>query len=94
MAEADPDAPMLGAKIREIRTALEMPQNEMARSIGIDVGTLSRWELGRQPPPPWAPAALTGVAARILIGGNRPKRYRTGSYVQYLRTIIADIGGG
>jgi transcriptional regulator with XRE-family HTH domain len=40
----------LGAKLREVRLRLDMTQEELARRIGTDSGSISRFEHGKREP--------------------------------------------
>lgn len=40
----------LGARIREIRGRLELTQQELANTLGVDVIQISRWERGETTP--------------------------------------------
>jgi transcriptional regulator with XRE-family HTH domain len=41
---------MLGTKIRELRKAHNMTQNDMAKKIGVKQPNLNRWEVGGRNP--------------------------------------------
>ena len=45
-----PAAKGLGERLVRQRTSLGLSQNEAARRIGIDPGTLARWERGEREP--------------------------------------------
>ena len=45
-----PEAKTLGKQLVRYRTTLGMSQKEAAREIGVDQGTLARWERGEREP--------------------------------------------
>jgi site-specific DNA recombinase len=45
-----PPATTLGERLVRHRTSLGLPQSESARRIGVDPGTLARWERGKRAP--------------------------------------------
>lgn len=57
--------------LTERRQALGLTQAELARILGVDSGTLSRWERGKQSitMPNMVAFALFGIAAARAIGG-------------------------
>ena len=50
-------------EIRAARKRLGLSQIALATLLGLDNGTLSRWERGAQAAPAWLPFALRGVEA-------------------------------
>ncbi len=52
----------MGAAVRSLRRQLGMTQEELAQSLGITVGTVSRWEKGRFRPSRLARALIIEFA--------------------------------
>jgi transcriptional regulator with XRE-family HTH domain len=72
----------LGAKMREIRKRLDMTQEELAKHLGTDSGSISRFETGKRDPSLLeilAFSKLTGVGIEILIDDKRNLAKKPGS---------------
>jgi len=68
-------AKTLGERLVRHRTTLGMSQKEAAGKIGVDQGTLARWERGEREPT----GTYADAARRFLDGdGGRRKVRRTG----------------
>jgi transcriptional regulator with XRE-family HTH domain len=52
---------MDGAELKKRREALEMTQEELAKELGVDSMTVSRWERGTRSIPSLLPLALETV---------------------------------
>ena len=71
MARYRREAPKkLGSKMREIRSRLEMTQEEVAKYLGTDSGAISRYERGLREPSlleVLAFARMSGVGMELLV---------------------------
>ena len=60
----------LGGKLRELRLRLEMTQEELAKHLGTDSGSISRFEHGKRDPSLLeilAYSRLSGVGVEVLL---------------------------
>ena len=51
-------------ELREKRKALEMTQAQLAKALGVNIMTVSRWERGLRTIPPHLPLALEAIEAK------------------------------
>ena len=51
-------------ELREKRKALEMTQAQLAKALGVNVMTVSRWERGLRSIPPYLSLSLEAVEAQ------------------------------
>ena len=58
---------MTPEEIKAARKELGMTQRELAYELGVDVGTLRRWELGQAKPSPYLGLALEQIKAGDLV---------------------------
>lgn len=88
--------------LKSMREALGLTQGELARTLGLYPGTLSRWELGKQPVanPEMLAHAIFGVVARDIIDAAQWSREAEGfqvsqALVDALAKLrhLAEIGG-
>lgn len=64
----------LGEKMREVRLRLEMTQEEVAKQLGTDSGSISRYERGLRDPSLLEILAfsyMSGVGVEVLIDDKR-----------------------
>lgn len=52
---------MTSAELRQRRLALGLTQRALADRLRVTVTTVSRWEIGASPIPPWLDVALRGI---------------------------------
>jgi transcriptional regulator with XRE-family HTH domain len=57
-------SPMTPADLTARREQLGYSQHELARRLGVNQASISRWESGRQPIPAWLPLALEALARK------------------------------
>jgi len=60
----------LPGKLRELRFGLELTQEELAKKLGTDSGSISRFETGKREPSLLeilAYSRLTGIAIEVLL---------------------------
>lgn len=55
---------MTSADLKVARKKLGLSQRELAEVLGVDVGTISRWERGVQDPPKYVALALAELRRR------------------------------
>lgn len=65
------------ARIRELREALRLTQEEFARELGVSFTTVSRWENGHGKPSPLAQRQLQELLDRVHARGATAKRKGT-----------------
>lgn len=53
-----------GNELRALRRRLGLTQEDLAARLGVCVGSVNRWELGRVPPSPLAMRAIERLAAK------------------------------
>jgi len=58
----------LASKIRQCRTRKGWTQEQMARSIGVSLNTVQRWEAGKTHPSPLAMEKLQELLEDVLEG--------------------------
>ncbi len=58
----------IGRRIRDLRTKLDMTQEEFAHALGITVSTVNRWENGHSEPSKLARASIVGLAEKRGVG--------------------------
>jgi len=51
-------------ELREKRKALEMTQAQLAKALGVNIMTVSRWERGLRSIPPYLSLALEAIEAK------------------------------
>lgn len=51
-------------ELREKRKALEMTQAQLAKALGVNIMTVSRWERGLRSIPPHLPLALEAIEVK------------------------------
>jgi transcriptional regulator with XRE-family HTH domain len=51
-------------ELREKRKALGMTQAQLAKALGVNIMTVSRWERGLRSIPPHLPLALEAIEAK------------------------------
>ena len=56
---------MTGSDVYKLRMSLGMTQEDMARSLGVALGTVQRWEQKRGKPSKLARRALNHLAATV-----------------------------
>jgi transcriptional regulator with XRE-family HTH domain len=61
------DCASFGQKLVRARVVLALTQEEVAREVGIDPGTLGRWERSIQMPPSWMRRDLERLCAKLSI---------------------------
>jgi len=64
----------LGAKMREVRLRLEMTQEEVAKQLGTDSGSISRYERGLRDPSLLEIlefSYMSGVSVEVLIDDKK-----------------------
>lgn len=69
-------------RFRKCRVAAGLTQQQMAARIGVSIGTIACWELGRQPsdiPAMICSAEAFGVTLDWLLAGVGSKRRRAAS---------------
>lgn len=54
-----------GERLRAVRKALGLCQDELARKMGVNAITVSRWELGKAQP---EPANVAAAAKALCVG--------------------------
>ncbi len=57
---------LAGAELRDARKVMGLTQTELALTLGVSVGTISRWENDHEALPEWIKPAISGVARNIL----------------------------
>jgi transcriptional regulator with XRE-family HTH domain len=62
--------PLTPEQLKSWRQARELSQNELADLLGVEVGTISRWERGQRVSPAFLPLALKTISDE-LNGGRR-----------------------
>jgi transcriptional regulator with XRE-family HTH domain len=72
--DPQPAAKGWGARLVRHRTTLGMTQKEAARGLGVDQGTLARWEQGKREPA----GALLARVKRFLVTGKESDARRVG----------------
>lgn len=55
---------MTGAQLKKNREQMGLSQRELAEALGVDVGTVSRWERSVQEPPRYVELALAELSRR------------------------------
>jgi transcriptional regulator with XRE-family HTH domain len=83
-----PAATSLAGRLVRHRTTLGLSQSETAGRIGVDPGTLARWERGERNPS----GNLLALATRFLSGHSdlRQQQYRAGQrFARYANTTIS-----
>jgi transcriptional regulator with XRE-family HTH domain len=62
----DPDA-SLKKRLTDVREALGLTRREVARRLGVDDSTVSRWESGERRPPAWYRRKLLALDADLQL---------------------------
>ncbi|MFC1902696.1 multiprotein-bridging factor 1 family protein [Chloroflexota bacterium] len=60
--------PKIADKIRNCRVRKEWTQEHLARTIGVSLNTVQRWESGKTRPSPLAMEKLQGLLEDVLEG--------------------------
>lgn len=71
---------MNGKKIRELRRNMGLSQIDLAHLVGVDQGTVSRWERGKESPRPTNQAALQNA---LSAARKRVEPCRVRAFLEY-----------
>lgn len=68
-----------GARLKALRAARKLTQRRVAAHLGVDVGTVSRWEIGRVLPMKTLErlAGFYGVDPQLIIFGDKDDGFET-----------------